>query len=147
VSIAELIEEIGCIATLEANERGIKLSIDPGSPDVTVQADHQILASVLANLVQNAFKFTHPQSYVTVGTHTVGDRVLIEVTDECGGLPPGLAEDLFRPFKRRGDDKSGLGLGLAISMEGARVSGGEIHVRDIPGTGCVFTVDLPRSLP
>jgi hypothetical protein len=71
--------------------------------------------------------------------------VLIDVEDECGGLPPGKAEDLFRPFEQRGADKSGLGLGLSISMKGVRANGGEIRVRNLPGKGCTFTVDLPRA--
>ena len=67
--------------------------------------------------------------------------------DECGGLPPGKAEDLFRPFEQRGADKTGLGLGLSISMKGVRANGGEIRVRNLPGKGCTFTVDLPRAAP
>src|SRR4029079_16831890 len=76
-----------------------------------------------------------PHGLITVGTHTRGDRVLIEVEDECGGLPPGKAEDLFRPFEQRGVDKTGLGLGLSISLKGGRANGGEIRVRDLPGRG------------
>ncbi len=73
------------------------------------------------------------------------DRVRIAVEDECGGLPPGDPRDLFHPFEQRGDDRTGLGLGLAISRRGAEASGGKIHVRDIPGKGCAFTLDLPRA--
>jgi len=74
-------------------------------------------------------------------------RVLIDVQDECGGLPPGKAEELFKPFEQRGADRTGLGLGLSISLKGVRASGGEIRVRDLPGSGCMFTVDLPRAAP
>jgi signal transduction histidine kinase len=147
VSIAELIEEIEVIATIDANEHDIRLSVDAGRPDVTVEADHQILASVVANLVQNAFKFTRAHGHIKVCTHTTGERVLIEVEDECGGLPPGKADELFRPFEQRGADHSGLGLGLSISLKGVRANGGEIRVRDLPGKGCTFTVDLPRAPP
>jgi signal transduction histidine kinase len=145
VSVAALIEEIEIVATLEANARGIQLSVDAGPYEVAVDADHQILASVVANLVQNAFKFTRAHGHITLSTHTAGERVLIDVKDECGGLPPGKTDDLFRPFEQRGVDQTGLGLGLSISLKGVRASGGEIHVRDLPGSGCVFTVDLPRA--
>jgi hypothetical protein len=145
VCIAQLIEEIAIVATLEATDHDMKLSVDAGPYDVDVDGDHQILASVVANLVQNAFKFTRPQGHITIRAHTSGDRALIDVQDECGGLPPGKAEDLFRPFERRSDDKTGVGLGLSISLQGVRASGGEIHVQDVPGEGCVFTVDLPRA--
>jgi signal transduction histidine kinase len=147
VSIAQLIEEIEVIATLEGKDHDIQLSVDAGSPDVVVDADHQILASVLANLVQNAFKFTRRPGRITVRAHTADGRVLIEVQDECGGLPAGMAEDLFRPFAQHGVDRTGLGLGLSISLKGVRASGGEIHVRDLPGVGCMFTVDLPSAAP
>ena len=69
----------------------------------------------------------------------------IEVEDECGGLPTKNLEDLFRAFKQLGTDRSGLGLGLAISQRSVEASGGKLLVRDIPGKGCVFTVDLPRQ--
>jgi signal transduction histidine kinase len=145
VSIAELIEEIEIVATIEAKEQKVQLSIDAGPNDVSVVADHQILASAVANLVQNAFKFTRPSGHISISARATADRVLIDVRDECGGLPPGKADDLFRPFEQRSVDKSGLGLGLSISLKGVEASGGEIHVRDLPGTGCVFTVDLPRA--
>ena len=61
------------------------------------------------------------------------------------GLPPGKAEELFRPFEQRGLDQRGLGLGLTISLKGVQASGGEIRVSDLPGSGCIFTVDMPRA--
>jgi nitrogen-specific signal transduction histidine kinase len=149
VIIAELIQEIEVVATIEANDRDVQLSIDVGAYDVAVQADHQILVSAVANIVQNAFKFTRPHGHIKVRARTTGERVLIDVEDECGGLPPGQSQDLFRPFEQRGVDKTGMGLGLSISLKGVQASGGEIHVLDRPGVGCMFTIDLPRaaSLP
>ena len=73
------------------------------------------------------------------------DRVRFAIADECGGLPPGDAEELFRPFVQRGNDRTGAGLGLAICRKAAIASGGALHVRDVPGKGCVFTLDLPRA--
>jgi len=79
------------------------------------------------------------------------ERVLIEVQDECGGLPavPGGTEvdRLFRPFEQRSSDRTGLGLGLAFSRWGVEANHGRIYVRNLPGQGCVFTVDLPRFTP
>jgi signal transduction histidine kinase len=147
VSIAALMEEIEIVATVETNDRDVHLSVETGPYDLDVHADRQILVSAVANLVQNAFKFTRPGGHITIRAHLVGERVLIEVKDECGGLPPGRIEDLFRPFEQKGLDQTGLGLGLSISAKGIRASGGEIHVRDLPGSGCVFTVDLPRAPP
>jgi signal transduction histidine kinase len=145
VVVRDLIEDIEVAATLEANVRGLQFSVGSIPADVTVHADRQILTSVVANLLQNAFKFTRDGGHVKLRAHSTTDRVLIEVEDQCGGLPAGKAEDLFRPFEQRSGDRTGLGLGLDICHRGARVNGGEIRVLDNPGAGCVFTIDLPRN--
>ena len=110
-----------------------------------IHVDRQLIAAALANLLQNAFKFSRPNGHIVLRTDTatVPGRVLLEVEDECGGLPPGAAADLFRPFEQRSADRSGLGLGLAIAREGVETNGGEIRARDLPGRGCIFTIDLP----
>jgi signal transduction histidine kinase len=69
-----------------------------GAVRLAVDADQQIPASVVANHVQNSFKFTRPYGHIMVRARASADRVLIEVEDECGGLPLGKAQDLFKPF-------------------------------------------------
>jgi signal transduction histidine kinase len=145
IVVAKLLEEIEIAAMMQAGSRGVHLSIAPIAPDLTVDGDYQIVSPILTNLVQNACKFTRPQGQVTVRTRIELDHVLLEVQDECGGLPPGGAEALFRPYVQRGGDRSGLGLGLAICLQGARAMGAEIDARDLPGTGCIFTLKLKRS--
>jgi signal transduction histidine kinase len=147
VAVAQLLEEIAIVATIDAKDYDKRLTVDAGPADVVVNADHQILASVVVNLVQNAFKFSRAHGHITIRARTAGDRVLIEVQDECGGLPPGNNADLFLAFEQRGQDRNGVGLGLPISLRGVKAIGGEIHVRDLPGEGCVFTVDLPGVAP
>ena len=145
VVVCEFLEDVEVAATMEANARGVQLSVHSIPKDVTVHADRQILASVVANLLQNAFKFTRPGGHVLLRAHATVDRVLIDVEDQCGGLPPGKADELFHPFEQRSKDRTGLGLGLAICRRGAHVNDGTIHVLDQPGRGCVFTLDLPRQ--
>ena len=123
------------------------LSVAPVASGTEVAGDPQILAGAVANLVQNAVKFTRVGGHVSVRTTVTGARVEIEIADECGGLPPGKAEELFGAFEQRGADRSGLGLGLFISRKGVEASGGVIRVRDVPGMGCVFTIDLPLLPP
>jgi hypothetical protein len=147
VSLREFIEEVEVGASMEANARGFTLSVTCPALGVDVHVDRQLLAAAVANLLQNAFKFTCPQGQVSLRTLATQERVLIEVEDECGGLPPGKAEELFRRFEQRGRDRSGLGLGLSISRRSVEADGGEIHVRDMPGIGCVFTIDLPCLPP
>ena len=145
VRLADFLEEVRISAILETNGRNMLFTVAPVEGDLVVEVDRQTLAAVLANLLLNAFKFSRPGGTVTMKTHAMGDRVLIEIADECGGLPPGRTEELFQPFEQRGADRSGLGLGLAICLRGVEANGGTLHVRDVPGHGCVFTIDLPEQ--
>ena len=146
VSIVEFMDEIEVAAAMQAEAQGLRLVTIPAKTDVVVNADRLLLTSAVSNLIQNAFKFTRPGTIVAVTTRASEDRVLIEVGDECGGLPPGRADELFEPYSQRGSERSGLGLGLSIALSAARAHGGDISARDIPG-GCAFTLELPRWEP
>ena len=146
--LADFIDQIGASALLEARARGCKLTVSDVDARLAVDVDPDMLLSALGNLLQNAFKFTQQGTEVTVNAYAVADRILIDVEDHCGGLPPGSADKMFLPFSQSGADKSGLGLGLAISRRSIEANSGTLRVRDVPGTGCVFTIDLPRhALP
>jgi signal transduction histidine kinase len=112
-----------------------------------VTGDRPLLAAAVINLLQNAFKFSHAHGQVTLKTTATAERVRFEIEDSCGGLPPGKAEELFHPFTQRSANRRGLGLGLSISRRGVEASGGEVRVRNLPGKGCIFTIDLPRRTP
>jgi signal transduction histidine kinase len=143
VLLSEFIEEVEVAATIEAKARGLQLSVTAVPTGVAIEVDRQILAATVANLVQNALKFTRPGGHVLVKTHADADRAYISIEDECGGLV-GRPEDLFDLFEQRGKDRGGLGLGLAIARQGVTANGGEITVRNMPGRGCIFAVALPR---
>jgi signal transduction histidine kinase len=143
--VAEFIEEIASASTFEANARGVGLIVMPVEDALAIASDRQVLAAVVGNLLQNAFKFTRPGTTVTLRVGGSAERVLIEVQDECGGLPSGDVNQLFRPFEQRSGDRTGIGLGLAFSRWGAEANGGRIYARNLPGRGCVFTLDLPRE--
>jgi signal transduction histidine kinase len=145
VPIATLIDELSPSAVLEASARGVTLDVVKGEEDATILADRAIISAVITNLLQNALKFTARHSTVTLRIRTTAERVLVEVEDRCGGLPEGNADDLFRPFEQRGADRSGVGLGLAFCLWAVQATDGRIYARDLPGTGCVFTIDLPRA--
>lgn len=148
IGLAEFIADVQVAGVLEAKARGCALTVGPVERGLAVDADRQMLSSAVANLLQNAFKFTQRHSHVSLRAYAAADRALIEIEDECGGLPQGAAEELFRPFERRGADRTGLGLGLSITRRSVAANGGTVRVRDLPGTGCVFTIDLPlRSEP
>jgi signal transduction histidine kinase len=143
-SLSEFIAEIKLSASLEAQVKECALIVSEVDPSLAVDVDRDLLLSALGNLLQNAFKFTHPDTEVTLNAYALADRILIDVQDHCGGLPPGSAESMFAPFTQGAEDRSGLGLGLSIARRSVEANGGALSVRDLPGSGCVFTIDLPR---
>jgi len=145
VSVAELLEEVEIEASMRANERALTLSVVPIPRAMTVEVDRQIVLGAISNIVQNALKFTHPGSKVTLRAAASADRVKIEIEDECGGLPGGKTEELFVAHQQLGKDTSGAGLGLMISRKAVEANRGTLTVRDLPGVGCVFTIELPAS--
>jgi signal transduction histidine kinase len=142
--VASFIEELAPSATLNASARGIALTVMPVEDGVVVEADRQVLAAVVGNLLQNAFKFTRAHTTVTLSVGASAERVLIQIADECGGLGSAEGKELFRAFEQRSADRTGLGLGLAFSRSAVEANHGRIYARNVPGKGCVFTVDLPR---
>ena len=142
--LADFIAELKLSASLEADVRGCTLVVSDVDPQLAVDVDRDLLFSAAGNLLQNAFKFTHPHSEVRLDAYALADRILIEVSDQCGGLAEGFTGTMFRPFTQGAGDRSGLGLGLCIARRSVEANHGLLRVRDVPGTGCVFTIDLPR---
>jgi len=147
-SLADFIVEIKLAGELEAEVKGCTLAVSRVDPLLAVDADRDLLFSAVGNLLQNAFKFTHPGSEVTLNAYAVANRILIDVEDNCGGLPAGDTERLFHPFVQSDENRSGVGLGLSIARRSVEANDGGLTVRDVPGSGCVFTIELPRwSVP
>jgi signal transduction histidine kinase len=142
--VSGFIDELAPAAKLEAETRRVDLSVLPVADGVAIEADRQVLAAVVMNLLQNAFKFTRPRTTVTLRVGPSAERVLIQVQDECGGLAIGNVDALFQPFEQRSVDRSGVGLGLAFSRWGVEANNGRIYAQSLPDKGCVFTIDLPR---
>lgn len=146
IMIGDFMEEVEVSAMLQANSYGHQFTVETRDARAVVYTDRQILASIVTNLLQNAFKYTRPHTHVTLRASAASNRILIEVEDECGGLPAGAAETLFEPYVQMRTDHSGLGLGLSICRRGTEALGGRIQVRNLPGKGCVFTVELPLAV-
>ncbi len=144
VAVSEIIGDAEVEAAMSTETEGIALAVSPVPRGVDVAVDQQILSAAIGNLLQNAFKFTHAKGHVALRTTATDDHVRIEIEDECGGLPAGRAEDLFLPFSQRSDKRTGLGLGLTISRKGVEAMGGTLGVRNLPGKGCIFSIELPR---
>jgi signal transduction histidine kinase len=146
-AIAAFVEDASATARLDLGAGRCTLSVTAVDPTLEVRGNRSLLLAALANLLQNAFKFTHDHTQVSLVAFASARHVLIEVSDHCGGLPQGRAERMFTPFHQRSDDRSGLGLGLSIARQSIEADAGVLSVRDMPGVGCVFTIRLPRQSP
>ena len=145
ISLADFIEDVRLSASLEAQTRNCIFVVEAVDTSLGICVDEDLLFSALNNLLQNAFKFTRRHTQVTLKAFAAGDRVLIQVADSCGGLPEGDGEEMFRPFTQNGHDRSGVGLGLSICRRSVETNGGIVSVRNVPGKGCIFTIDVPRQ--
>jgi signal transduction histidine kinase len=146
VSLDDFVAEVKASASLEADSRGCAFIVADVEKGLAADVDRGLLLSAVGNLVQNAFKFTRPGTEVSLNVYPDGDRIMIDVVDHCGGLPPGAQEKMFLPFTQHGDDRSGIGLGLAICRRSVEANNGVLSVRNVAESGCVFTIDLPRHL-
>ena len=147
LSLAELVSDLEISASLEAQSRGCNFTVGAVDPVLAIDVDRDMLLSAVGNLLQNGFKFTRPNTEVLLSAYAVGNRIRIEVEDHCGGLPS-ETQHLFLSFSQHGEDRSGLGLGLSICRRSVEANNGVLGVRDVPGSGCVFTIELPRhTLP
>ena len=145
LAVVAFIDEIAATALLHSEHRHIRFTVDAVDPALSIDADPQLLASAVMNLVHNAFKNTPAGGHVMLRARSEGGRLLIETEDECGGIPPSKG-DLFRVFgDRRGSDRTGLGLGLSIARKAVRAHGGDIRIRNMPGKGCVFVIEVPLA--
>ena len=143
--LKSFVDEAAVAARLHAEFRGLTLTVEAVDEDLLVDADPQLLASALANLLNNAVKYTRAGGHIAVRGGKRDGRLRVEIEDECGGIPEDLG-DPFRPFgKQRGRDRTGLGLGLSIARRAVRAQDGDIHVRNLPGKGCVFVMEIPLA--
>lgn len=144
-SLADFIGEIDAAASLSAKMYGCTLRAPHVAPELAIAGTRDLLIAAVANLLQNAFKFTRPGSEVLLTAYAEGGAILIDIADHCGGLAANAADTMFLPFSQSGADRSGIGLGLTIARQSVTANGGELSVRNVPGHGCVFTISLPRN--
>jgi signal transduction histidine kinase len=107
------------------------------------------LEQVARNLLDNALKYSPPETIVDVCVASDGPDAVLTVTDHGIGIPAGEQLTLFEPFSRAANagqrDETGLGLGLYITRQIVEHHGGTIGVESVEGEGSVFTVRLPGS--
>jgi len=146
VDIAKLAAEVAAVYEDTAEDAAVALSVQvPG--DVTVRADRDRLRQALANLVDNAIKYTPRGGQVAVAAQQSNGRVSLSVRDTGAGIPeheiPRIWDRLYRGDQSR--TTRGLGLGLSLVRASIEAQGGTVAVDSQPGRGSTFTIALPVS--
>lgn len=140
-----LVDQIIITAQSEAKNKNQILCNDIKT-SVELETDRQLVLSAIANLIQNALKYSKVGGRISVRAGYSSENVIIEIEDECGGIQPDVLKNLFKPFASGGFDQSGLGLGLTIVQRAVLLLQGQITINNLPGRGCAFRIELPKKL-
>jgi signal transduction histidine kinase len=143
IKIGELMEPVETLRAA-AERKGLRFRT-AYDPDAVVTVDPDLTRSVLANLTENAVKYTD-EGEIEISVREDADEVVVDVRDTCPGLSPEELVTIFQPFKRGRSGKTGTGLGLAIARRAVEAQGGRIDAESPGPSGCHFSVRLPRSL-
>jgi two-component system, OmpR family, phosphate regulon sensor histidine kinase PhoR len=148
VSVAEVVDSVLDIIRPRAATGRVGLIADVQPVDLTVHADHDRLAQILINLVDNAVKYTPENGWVTVAARPLGEgRAEIRVRDTGVGIPradlPRITERFYRVDKARSRELGGTGLGLAIVKHLVLAHGGELGIESHEGEGTTVRFTLP----
>jgi len=140
----------GLRAKDKAFNASFSTQLDPNLPKVDIVP--QDLGRVILNLVNNAFqavaekKASAGPDYVpevVIRTESVGDRVILRVTDNGPGIPDSIAGKIFQPFFTTKPTGQGTGLGLSLSYDIVKAHGGDLRVETTEGAGSTFILELP----
>ncbi|MFJ6130828.1 ATP-binding protein [Streptomyces griseoviridis] len=136
------LDEVVPMALVGVPEDGVALDVPESLPMVAV--DPGLLERSVANLVENAVKYSPRDSDVLVAASAIADRVEVRVVDRGPGVPDDAKERIFEPFQRYGDAPrgAGVGLGLAVARGFAEAMGGSLTAEDTPGGGLTMVLSL-----
>ena len=144
---AELLQHSAELCRASALEKNIEI-VRECEPDLTIYADRSLIQQVLINLLENAIKYSFPNSVIQLRAEAKDHVVVISVSDDGPGIPsehlPRLFERFYRVDKARTRDVGGTGLGLAIVKHIVSAHRGTVQVTSQEGTGSVFSIRLPR---
>jgi signal transduction histidine kinase len=147
LDVARVLQDTAALYEDVAEEKGLTLTLDPVPEGLEVNADYARLRQALANLVDNAVKYTPAGGRVTIGAREDGASVSIEVRDTGPGIPadqqPRIWERLYRGDAGR--HERGLGLGLSLVKAVVEAHRGTADVVSTPGAGSTFRISLPTS--
>ena len=130
-------------------QKKISIELLFATKHLNVYADKRKIQQVLYNLIDNAIKFSDPDSSITIETTRRGDKIYTSVKDDGIGIPRNSLNKIWERFYKsdlsRGKDKKGTGLGLAIVKEAIQAHGENINVISTEGVGTEFIFSLPKG--
>ncbi|MFI6054661.1 DUF4118 domain-containing protein [Streptomyces violascens] len=140
------LDEVVPMALGGVPEDSVVLDIPEDLP--MVSADPGLLERAMANVVENAVKYSPEGERVLVSASTIADRVEVRVVDRGPGVPDAAKDRIFAPFQRYGDAPrgAGVGLGLAVARGFAEAIGGTLAAEDTPGGGMTMVLTLRPAL-
>jgi PAS domain S-box-containing protein len=149
VPVNEVLAVLDALTEPQVAAKNIQYHHGRCDPSLTVWADREKTHQILINLVSNAVKFTRAGGRITIECETSGDQVHFHVSDTGEGIPQEKLGTIFEPFVQVKTgftrEHDGVGLGLAISRDLARMMHGDLTVSSTVGQGSRFTLVLPRS--
>ncbi|MFE3603038.1 ATP-binding protein [Streptomyces sp. NPDC059096] len=139
------LDEVVPMALGGVPENSVDLDIPESLPMVAV--DPGLLERAVANIVENAVKYSPEGRRVTVAASALGARVEVRVVDRGPGVPEDAKERIFEPFQRHGDAPrgAGVGLGLAVARGFVDAMGGTLAAEDTPGGGLTMVLTLSAA--
>lgn len=139
------LDEVVPMALSGVPEGSVELDIPETLPMVAV--DRGLLERIVANIVENAVKYSPPGCPVLVSAGSLHDRVVLRVVDRGPGVPDTAKEHIFEPFQRLGDAPrgAGVGLGLAVARGFTEAIRATLTAEDTPGGGLTMVLTLPRT--
>jgi signal transduction histidine kinase len=142
--VSGVMDELAKLFEVRAAAEGVRLDVQPAAG--TVEADHERLLQVLANLVGNALKFTPAGGQVRVVAEATDEGVRFDVRDSGAGIAPADLPHVFeRNWQARQARREGLGLGLYIARTLVALHGGRIWAESAPGAGSCFHFVIPPA--
>ena len=145
VPVTSFIEEIALAGSLHAEYLGVRFAIEPVNPQWEIHVDPQLVVGRDKSVEQRICG--RALAGAVLRTRHEGGRLVVEVEDECGGVPE-IEGDALQPGRPAAESRDrNRGLGLTIARNAVRAHGGDIRIRNMPGRGCVFAIDVPLAAP